>query len=562
MKRLVVLATLIGLAVAGCTPETNPLPNQLATDQTLHVAIPYDIGVFEQFDPNQLSSSLDYSIGQNLFDGLYRMDDQLHVVPDLASQMPIVSQDRLTYTIPLRSDARFSNGNPVTASDVVYSWNRALDAGGPFASFSGYANVFQSIAGYADVAQAIASNKQPLPALAGLSQPDSHTVRIRFMTPVGDYFLTQLTLPGMWLVDQRVIQHSGDQLWWQQPGSLVGTGPFKMVTRVPGRSMTFAPVPNWWGGGPPLIKKIELDVVPDANSVLQGYTSGRYDLVGLGDYGPGAAGTRLASAISKDPSHASEVREFNYGRTEWLAFNVQTGPFSGDKGRLGRLALSQAIDRNELAQAVCASGMLCFPATGGLISRGLDGYLGDGSDTGLRFDVASARANLQGWDPSGSVRKQLTYIYLANSLFRNVANDLRRQWRRNLGIDVNLQGYDPETYFYDRVFGAYSLFRGSWSGDYNSPKDWYDNLFFGNAPTSASGYADPSFVAAVTQASNSAGPVALTSYQQADRMLLDQAIIDPLLYYVHTVVVKPYVQGFGANALYEYRWTEIKLLQH
>ncbi|TMD42815.1 MAG: peptide ABC transporter substrate-binding protein [Chloroflexi bacterium] len=563
MKRSVVVATVLWLEVAGCTPKPNPQVNQLAVDQTLRVAIPEDIGVFEPLDPDQLFYPPDYSIAQNLFDGLFRMDDQLRVVPDIAAKMPIISADGLTYTIPLRPDARFSNGDPVTATDVMYSWNRAVIAGGPLASFSGDANVFGHIAGYADVERAIGTGNPP-PQLAGLSAPDPHTIQIRLSSPVGDYSLTQLTLPPMLIVDQHVIQAGGEQRWWQHSDSLVGTGPFKMVRRVPGSSMVFAPVPNWWGGGAaPLLKAVELDVVPDAIKVLQGYRSGHYDLVGLGDYGPGAAGTKLASELTGDPAHAAEVHRFIYGRTEWLGFNLQSGPFSGVNGRLGRLALSQAIDPVELARAACASGTLCFPATGGLISKGLDGYLGDGSNNVLRFNVRDARANLQEWDPTGSVRNRITYVYIANSLFRDVAKNLQRQWRRNLGIEVTLQGYDPATFIYDRLSGDYALFRASWAADYNSPENWYDDLFLGNgAPSSAPGYDSPQFVTTVTQAENASGAAAQNAYQQADRMLLEQAVIDPLLYYVHTVVMKPYVAGFGANALYDYRWTAIKLLQH
>jgi oligopeptide transport system substrate-binding protein len=257
-----------------------------------------------------------------------------------------------------------------------------------------------------------------------------------------------------------------------------------------------------------------------------------------------------------------DIRSFPIGRTEWLSFNLATGPFAGDSGRNGRLALSQAIDRVALAKAACASRILCFPATGGLISKGLSGYLGDGSNSVLGFDPAAARANLQAWDPSGSKRKQIKYFYITNSLFRNVANNLRQQWHNNLGIDVTLQGYDPDTFIYDRNFDAYALFRGSWGGDYDSPKDWYDNLFLGSAPSGGTGYVAAQFVNGLAEANTSTGATALMLYQQADRMLLDQAVLDPLLYYVHTVVVKPYVRGFGANALYEYRWTEISILQH
>lgn len=560
MTRSSAIGALACLTLAACSPQSPTGVSQLSADQTLRIAVPHDIGLVSPFDPDQISSPLDYAIGQNLFDGLFRMDDQLRVVPDLAKSMPTVSSDGRTYTVSLR-DAIFSNGDPVTASDVLYSWNRAIIAGGPYESASAYASVFQPVAGFQPVEDALASGATP-PALAGLQAPDEHTLVIKFSSPASDAFLVELTLPVAWVVDRRVIQLNGEQTWWQSAATLIGTGPFKMVSRVPGTSMSLVPVPHWWGGPTGQLKKVVLDVVPDAEAVAAGYHDGRLDVVGLADYGPNAQGYVLAAALAIDPAHAREVHRFTYGRTEWIGFNTLSGPFGGANGLMGRLALSQAVDRTLLAQAVCRNGMLCEPATGGLISKGLTGYLGDGTDHQLRFDPVAARAALDAWDPTRTLRTKLTYVYIANSMFRDVADDLRAQWRRNLGIDVKLQGYDTHTFLYDRVFGDYSLFRGSWGADYNSPQDWYDNLFLGSGPSSGSGYNSPQFVATVSAADGASGTKAISEYQQADRTLLDQAVIDPLFYYVHTVVVKPYVLGFGANAMYDYRWTELKILQH
>jgi oligopeptide transport system substrate-binding protein len=105
------------------------------------------------------------------------------------------------------------------------------------------------------------------------------------------------------------------------------------------------------------------------------------------------------------------------------------------------------------------------------------------------------------------------------------------------------------------------MFRGSWSGDYNSPQDWYD-LFIGQGNPTGSGYDYQPFFALLNSADASSGPAAEVAYRQAGQMLLDQAIVAPLFYYVRTAVVKPYVDGFGANALYVYSWRDISIRQH
>lgn len=537
------------LLACSCSPTSSAPKNELADDQTLRVAIPEDVSL----DPAQIATDLEFSIAQNLFGGLYRFDERLQEQPDLAAAMPEVSPDGLLYTIKLRPDAQFWDGYPVTAQDVVFSWNRAIDENGSFAS------IFQPVDGYHEVQDSL-NPGQKLVSLRGLSAPDAHTVVLHLSAPAG-YLTATLALPVAWVVSQADVE-ANKQSWSVVPNSAVGTGPFRLTSRTLGHSMTLVPVPHWWGGTTGWLKKVEIAIVPDTGAELGGYLGGRFDLLGLGGYGPLVPGTALGKMLAADPRHAHEVRTFPYGRTDWLGFDVRSGPFSGAQGLWGRRALSLAIDRTQLAKAVCAGGILCVAATGGLITRGLAGYLGDGTDPMSPFDPKTARADLQEWDPDGTKRQHLTYVYVANMLFRDVANNLRGQWKANLGITVQLQGYDTHTFLFDRLLGDYSMFRGSWAADYNSPQDWYDGLFVGNPNPSGSRYADPSFLALVARADASSGEAADGEYRQAGRMLLDQAVVAPLFYYTRAVVIKEYVDGFGANAFYAYPLKDVKILQH
>jgi ABC-type oligopeptide transport system substrate-binding subunit len=536
------------LLLDACTPSSTTPKAELADDQTLRAAIPTEISL----DPAQIQHDLEYSVAQNLFGGLYRFDDALREIPDLAVALPDVSADGLVYTIKLRPDSHFWDGHQVTAQDVIYSWNRAIDVN------ASYASIFQPVAGYQDVENSLIPGEQPL-ALAGLTSPDSHTIVIRLWAPAG-YFATTLAFPVAWVVSEAAVEANRSG-WSNEPNLAVGTGPFRLTSRTLGRSTTLVPVEHWWNGPTGRLKKVQIDVVPDANAERKGYLDGQFDLIGLGGYGPFSDGMVVGNMLAADAQHAREVHTFPYGRTDWLGFDVKSGPLAGDGGLWGRRALSLAVDRKLLAKTVCAGGRLCVPATGGLISRGLAGYLGDGSDPMSVFDLKTAKADLEEWDPDGTKRQDITYVYLANSLFRQVADNLRDQWKAHLGINVRLQGYDTATFTYQRVLGDYALFRGSWAADYNNQQDWYD-IFASQPNGTGSGYDDPSFIALVAQADASSGMPADAKYRVAGQMLLDQAVVAPLIYFTRTVVVKDYVQGFGANALYAYPLTDVKILQH
>jgi oligopeptide transport system substrate-binding protein len=539
------------LLICACTPSsTNSMQStQLAADQTIRIAIPTEVSL----DPAQVASDLEYAVAQNMFDGLYQFDEQLRLKPVLAAAVPDVSADGLVYRITLRSDARFWDGHAVTAQDVVYSWNRALDENGP------YSSIFQPIVGYQAVQDSLNPGQKPV-ALKGLTAPDDHTVVINLSAPAG-YLTATLALPVAWIVNQSAIELNGTG-WADEPKAAVGTGPFRLTSRAVGRSMTLVPVERWWGGATGWLKKVEIEVSPNIASELDGYRSGRFDLIGMEGYsGPNSDGAVVGKVLAADPSHAGEVHSYPYGRTDWLGFDVKSGPLSGPQGASGRRALSLAIDRTRLAKAVCASGILCVAATGGLISKGLAGYLGDGSDPMSLFDPNAAKADLQTWDPDGTKRQGLTYVYVANALFRDVANNLRDQWKANLGINVQLQGYDADTFVFDRSLGDYFAFRGSWAADYNHPQDWYD-IFLGDPNPAGAGYGDAVFLALVARADASSGDVADSEYRQAGRALLDQAVVAPLIYFRHTSVFKPYVDGFGANAFVAYPLKDVKILQH
>lgn len=386
--------------------------------------------------------------------------------------------------------------------------------------------------------------------MSGLVKVDDTTFTATLTKPAS-HFLTEVGLWPFWVVDQKVIAGAGEDAWSTKPETLIGSGPFRMTARVPGQSMDFAPVADWYGGKTGALTRVHVAVAPDtANQVAQ-YESGVYSLIG---YGRQALPAQDATRYTTDAKLAGQLALTSIGTTFWVGFNLKSGPFAGvEAGRAGRHAFSTAIDRAALANAVCNAKTSCTEATGGVISKGLTGYLGDGQDSNVKFDAAAAKTEYKTWDPTGAkVKGGLTYTYDSNPFNKAVCANLQQQWAKNLGVSVACVEMDRLNFFAQRNACAYPMFRQSWSADYDHPQDWFDYLFVTGAPSGGSCYSNPNLDKAAASA----------DYQTAGMDLLADSAVAALLYGVQEYLVHSYVKGAGGNALYDNYWTVVRILKH
>ncbi|TMD16935.1 MAG: peptide ABC transporter substrate-binding protein [Chloroflexi bacterium] len=538
---------LLMLVAAACNPNANPPPSPepLASDQTLSFPIAQDVG---DFDPALISSAADVDILRNVFSGLYRFDQRLQEVPDIAAGPPAVSDDGLRYTFHVRSDARFSNGDPITADDFIYSWNRAAAKQGD------YASLFDVIAGY----QAVAAGRTG--QMIGLNKVDPTTFTVTLVKRAG-YFVTEVGLWPFWLVDQKVVASAGEDAWFSKPETLIGSGAFRMTARTPGLSIDFEPVSGWYGGKTGQLSRVHIAVMADATAQVAQYESGVLSLIG---YGRQALPPAAAARYTTDSRLRGQLALVPLGTTFWAGFNLKTGPFAGiDAGRAGRHAFSIAIDRKTLVDAVCNEKTTCEAASGGVVSKGLAGYLGDGQDHNFKFDAKAARAEYTAWDPSGVKVKGLSYTYDANPFNKAVCTNLQQQWKKNLGVDVGCVEMDRKTFFDQRNGAcAYPMFRQSWAADYDHPQDWFDYLFVSGASSSGSCYSNPDLDKLVASADQVPLAQGLIDYKTSGALLVNDSVFAPLVYGVQQYLVHPYVVGAGGNALYDNYWTSVRILKH
>ena len=539
------IGLLVVVVVGPLTKPPRPPAEVLATDQTLSFPIAQDVA---DLDPALMSSPTEVDIFRNVFSGLYKFDALLHEVPDLAVGPADVSTDGLTYTFHLRHNAAFSNGDPITADDFIFSWNRAAAKQGDFAG------LFSLVAGY----NAVVSGRTA--TLSGLVKVDDYTFTSTLSKRAG-YWTTLVGLWPFWVVDRKVIGGAGDAVWFTKPETLIGSGPFRLTARAAGQSLDFEPVPAWYGGKTGALQRIHIDILADQQVQIARYESGAYSLIG---YGRQALSPTAAVHYATDPKLSAQLQVVPAGLTYWIGFNLKAGPFAGiDEGRAGRHAFSTAIDRKALADAVCSQGTTCTPATGGLISKGLEGYLGDDTDLAARFDAVAAKAEYMAWDPNGAKVKGLAYTYDTNPFNKAVCTNLQLQWKQNLGVDVACTEVDRGNFFDNRNGRCvYSAFRQSWNADYNNPQDWFDYLFVKNAVSSGSCYSNPAFDTIVAGADAKPLPLAVPDYQTAGYMLVNDSIFAALVYGQQQYLAHPYVKGVGGNAQYDFDWKSARILKH
>jgi ABC-type oligopeptide transport system substrate-binding subunit len=557
--------------VAACGGGGGGSTQNLAANQTLTFALQNDL---TYLDPAQLDSAVDITFSNEVFTGLYKFDNSLNIVPSGATALPTISSDGKTWTFKLRHDMVFSNGDKITAKDWIYSWTRTLKINGA------YASNLEAIQGGFDVENGAAT-------LSGLSAPDDYTLVAQLHDPAG-YWLTQLAMPvASEVVDQKVLAQTGGASdpwdvnghWTENASTYIGSGPFKMTARTPKQSMDFVAVPNWWGGSTGHLTKVHVDIGIDPASIVQKFESGGYDLVGMANQAPGPDDVLR---YKNDPTKSKLLTIFPGARSTAVGFDFVDGPFApktgvtpgqptngngvSDPGLPGRQAFAMAIDRAQLADIACAHAITCAPASGGPIPKGFKGYLGDNADPNSKFDAAKAKQLLDQWDPNKTKRNNLEYRYNSSPGNDKIAQNLQAQWMANLGVNVKLAPSDFPTLEKDRKAKRVIMGRESWSIDYDHPQDWFDNLYVCDQAKIGKGndqaYCNPDMDKLVADADAKPIATALPEYVQAEKILVNDVVWATMIYGTQPYIIASYVKGAGYNALYDYNWEGISILQH
>jgi oligopeptide transport system substrate-binding protein len=547
--RTVTLAVLASLVLGACGDSSSPGAVNLAPTQEVAIPIAHDLG---NLDPALAVGEAEIAVDGNVFNGVVRANNAGgSVQPDLALDLPDVSTDGMTYTFHLRTGVHFSNGDPLTAADLVYSWSRTAALQGPDAG------IFSGVDGYAATVAAGMAAK----LMSGLTATDDHTLEVKLVAPQG-YFLDRLASVAAAAVDRKVVATAADPLgragdWANHPATLVGTGPYRETVRTAGASVDFAPAAGWWGDPKPVVHLVHLQVAGDVPDPVSSYLTGAYDLVGY----LGMEHLSVdALAHLRQSSAAPDLTTVARAATTWVGFNYRQGPFAGRGNSPTKLrqAFALAIDRRQLGDVVCHGSTTCVAATGGLVPPGMRGYAGDGSDALAAFGANEARGLLKQADPDGKATRGLLIDFADTPENGVLFQFLQGQWQKNLGVHVDRRPGHPQT---PPGVTPSPLFIERWQARYDDPRDLFAGFFTSGGSANLGGFADAKIDDLNTKADAQSANDSLTSYTSAGLRLQVEAGYIPAYYDSGNLVVRPHLVGASLGAFFDGGWSALQVLQ-
>ena len=527
------LVGLMGLILA-CGGESGPTPEPQATASSQIAATlgsasssAGEGGVFRRLwnepptlDPHQVGDTDSAGVLVEVFSGLVTLNTDLQVEPDLAERWE-VSEDGMTYTFFLRSNAKFHDGKSVTAEDVKFSLERALDP----ETYSPQVETYLD-----DIVGATEKLNGTAQEISGLRVINDLTIEITIDAPKA-YFLAKLTYPTAFVVDRENIERDGDD-WTRKPN---GTGPFKLTSYKIGEEIILERNPNFYRG-PALLDRVEL--ILSGGSAMAMYENGEIDITGVGLADLDRVSNPLES-LNRELVVAPPGFSLSY-----IGFNVEQPPFDDPKFRK---ALALSINKKLIADQVLAN--LVVPATG-ILPPDFPGY--STIVQGPSFDADRALTFLAESAYADNVPR---IVITVPGTGGSVGLDLEvilEMWRNQLGIDVEIQQVEWATFLQDLNAQRLQAFAGlGWQADYPDPQDFLDILFHSGSRLNHSAYANAEVDRLLEQARVAAEwEDRKALYNQAEQLILDDVPWIPLWFSGENVLLlKPYVQGYKVTPL-------------
>jgi len=527
-RKIFILVVLLGLLAvfagqAGNVSAREPL--QGSPQQALVLA------GGETTNPREYDPATTHGSGDKLvYSGLVSFDPQLNLTPDLAATWD-VSPDGMVYTFHLRENAKFHDGRPATAQDVVYSWERALS---PALGSDTALTYLGDIMGAREMINGEAEH------VSGLQALDDHTLQVTIDAPK-PYFLLKLTYPTAFVVDRANVESGAE--WYRTPN---GTGPYKMTEWRRFEQITYEANPDFYLGK----QSIPYVIVQLFSGVgLRLYEAGEIDLTGI------SYDSVERFLDPSEPLHNELLTGVNLC-TGYVVFDVTKPPFDDLKVRQ---AFSMAFDRQKYIDVVLSGRAL--PAIG-IFPPGLPGF--NISLDGLPYDPNRAR-QLLAESKYGNNLPPIIYTEggIGSSIGADVAA-LIQMWQQVLGVEIMVENLEPN-FYYERILAGQhgQIFGGGWCADYPDPENFADVLFHSGSTQNSGGYSNPE-LDSLLEAARVEGDVAkrIEMYQQAEQIIVDDA---PVLFTIHSLsyqLVKPYVKGYVFTPIdvpiERYMWLEGK----
>ena len=559
-KRLLALALVgvmsLGMLLSGCggTSAQSPSPSPSASAPAESTpAEGFDMAVCIASEPQTIDPALNSAVDgaimtQHMFEGLMKWSDSGNPVNEKGNRNYAAlaagqaesyektdnGDGTVNYTFKIRSDAKWSDGQPVTANDFVYSWQRLAN---PLTA-ADYCYMIDMVQGYAAVNAGEAD-----PTTLGVSAPDESTfvVNLTYDCP---YFLEICAFPAAFPVRQDIIEAYGDT-WTTDDNSshYISNGPWKLAEWVHDSYIKMVPNEYHYDAANLGPNSLTFQLMEDQNSMLAAYRSG--DLQFIEDMPVDEIAGLLASG---------ELNIVDYIGTYYVCYQTQAAPFDN---ALVRQAFTLAIDSKYIVEQVTQTGQV--PATG-FVPAGI--YDADPNGDDFRtvggdywdapVDDATYQANCEkarqllaeaGY-PNGEGFPTVTYLYNTSDAHKAVGEALQQMWQEELGVTVQLQNQEWNAFLETRKKGEYQIARNGWIADYNDPCSFLDMWYTGGGNNDAQ-YSNPEYDAMIDAAKATSDPAERMSYfHKAEDIIIGQDwALGPIYFYTQKYMMADDISG-------------------
>ena len=523
---------LIGLSACGGGGETNVESG--TRNQILHVgngAEPQDL------DPHTTTGMPEHRIQYALLEGLVKLDGEtLEPVPGAASSWS-VSADALHYTFNLRQDGRWSNGDPVTAHDFVYGWQRILSpALGAEYAYQLY---------YVVNAERYHTGEIDDFSEVGVRAVDDLTLEVELSHPT-PFFLGLLDHHSTYPVHRPTIERFGriDEAGtrWTRPENYVGNGPFNLTTWELNRVIVVERNPHYWDADNVALNEIHFYPIENYSTEERMFRSGglhKTEDVPI---------EKIGVYREEEPEL---IRTNPYLGTYFYLINTTRPPL--DDARVRR-ALAMSIDRESIVENVTKGGQL--PAYT-LTPPGVAGYYPRAK---IPYDVEAARRLLaEAGYPNGEGFPAFELIYNTNESHQKIAVAIQQMWRQALNIDVTLANQEWKVYLENQNNLNFDISRLGWIGDYPDPNTFLD-MYVTDGGNNDTGWSNPTYDSLIARAARTADPdERLEVFQEAEAILMREVPIIPIYTYTRNFLISEDVVGWPNNILDRHPYQHVSL---
>jgi oligopeptide transport system substrate-binding protein len=491
-----------------------------------------------ELDPHIVTGVTEYHILMALLEGLVSEDPHdLHPVPGVAERWD-VSPDGKVYTFHLRTNARWSNGKPVTARDFWESYKRILTPS--LASEYSYMHYV--------VKNARAYNEGRITDFneVGYKVLDDHTFQVTLENPT-PYFLSLLLHHSWFPVHLPTVARYGNPYErgnkWTRAGRFVGNGAFVLTKWRVNDVIVVKKSPTYWDRDRVRLNEIRFYPIENDETEERAFRAGQLHITE----------TLPLTKLDFYRQHYPDLLHIEpYLGTYFYRFNVTRPPFTDKRVRR---ALALAIDRESLVTNVLRGGQLpayCLtpPGTAGYTCR-----------THLRENVAEAkRLMAEAGYPDGKNFPYVELLYNTAEGHRIIAETIQQMWKKNLGIEVRLVNQEWKVYLDSERTLNYQVDRASWIGDYVDPNTFLD-MFVTGGGNNRTGWSNHEYDRLIAEAARTPDEARrFEVFQRAEAILLDELPIMPIYFYTHVYARRPEVKGWYPTILdnhpYKYVYLE------